>query len=298
MMLSAGPPHPWSLEDPFLYTVKVTVDWAGQQDAFAVPHVGFRDFRINEHGYFELNGKRIFPKCTHSNVYDPVIILGTSRDMKYVTPDFARMKDAGFNMFREIMYSALPEQLDRADELGYLIYNEHQAAWMLRDASKFAVDLPGVIRRDRNHPSLVIWGLLNETPAGPVYDDRGMKHPRPAAPACQVDGDAGPAEAGQGEFRCLIRSGHARVRAAAAQVSGGYQGGRRKPAALAFPVQHTDFRVGRWIGFDIDEVIDRYRSQSQDVCRSLFCHLRPGRHSIRCGQSDFEAHCGHAWGWM
>jgi hypothetical protein len=170
MTLHAGPPHLWSLEDPFLYTVQVTVNWAGQQDAYAVPHVGFRDFRINEQGYFELNGRRIFPKCTHSNVYDPVSILGTSRDMKYVTPDFARMKDAGFNMFREIMYCALPEQLDRADELGYLIYNEHQAAWMLRDASKFAVDLPGVIRRDRNHPSLVIWGLLNETPAGPVYD--------------------------------------------------------------------------------------------------------------------------------
>jgi hypothetical protein len=170
MLATVSPPHLWSLEDPFLYTVNVTADWAGKQDAYVVPHVGFRDFRINEHGYFVLNGKRIFPKCTHSNVYDPVSILGTSRDLKYVTPDFAKMKDAGFNMFREIMYTALPEQLDQADELGYLIYNEHQASWMLRDVSKFAVDLPGVLRRDRNHPSLVIWGLLNETGAGPVYE--------------------------------------------------------------------------------------------------------------------------------
>jgi hypothetical protein len=170
MTATISPPHLWSLEDPFLYTVKVTADSAGKQDVYVVPHVGFRDFRINEFGYFELNGKRIFLKCTHSNVYDPVSILGTSRDMKYVTPDFAKMKNAGFNTFREIIYSALPEQLDQADEAGYLIYNEHQASWVLKDASKFAVDLPGVIKRDRNHPCLAIWGLLNETGAGPAYN--------------------------------------------------------------------------------------------------------------------------------
>jgi hypothetical protein len=64
----------------------------------------------------------------------------------------------------------LPEQLDIADELGLMVYSEHDTAWLQDKDTKFGVSLNDVVRRDRNHPCLVLWGLLNETPAGPFYD--------------------------------------------------------------------------------------------------------------------------------
>ncbi|MCX7803729.1 MAG: hypothetical protein N3A38_00935 [Planctomycetota bacterium] len=162
MTLPAGTPHLWSPEDPFLYSVSVRADWMGWSDIFDVPRVGFRELRIGGDGCFELNGRRIYLKSAHSNVYDPVAILGTPRHMTWIGQDARLLKSAGFNMMRFICYSALPEQLAIADEIGLMIYNEHQGSWMMRDPARFAADLPGVIRRDRNHPSLVIWGLLNE----------------------------------------------------------------------------------------------------------------------------------------
>jgi hypothetical protein len=179
-----GDPHRWDLDDPFLYSIRLTSDWtaagtagqaaggaqAARRDSCSL-RTGFRDFRIVD-GYFRLNGRRIYPKSAHSNWYDPIAIYGTPRTMKYLGQDFALMKSAGFNMFRFIVSAALPEQLDLADELGLLIYSEHETSWpaLYKPGTKFGVSLAGVVGRDRNHPSLVIWGLLNETPPGDTYN--------------------------------------------------------------------------------------------------------------------------------
>ncbi len=54
-----------------------------------------------------------------------------------------------------------------------MVYEESYAAWLLGDSPKLAErydeSVLGMIRRDRNHPSVVIWGLLNETADGPVF---------------------------------------------------------------------------------------------------------------------------------
>ena len=176
MEISVGRPHPWDLDDPFLYSIGLTSDWAAAgspaagRDTYSL-RTGFRDFRIVD-GWFYLNGKRIYPKSAHSNWYDPIAIYGTPRTMEYLGRDFALMKSAGFNMFRFIVSAALPEQLDLADELGLLIYSEHETSWpaLYKPGTKFGVSLDDVVRRDRNHPSLVIWGLLNETPPGDTYN--------------------------------------------------------------------------------------------------------------------------------
>ena len=68
-----------------------------------------------------------------------------------------------------IISAALPEQLDEADELGFLVYSEHETSWLLKDPAKFGISLNPVVRRDRNHPSLAMWGLLNETASLPIY---------------------------------------------------------------------------------------------------------------------------------
>lgn len=170
LVIAVPHPHEWSPDDPFLYSVYVSARVGGAVDTYIIPHVGFRELTIDAAGYFRLNHRRIFIRSTHGNVYDPIVIQGTPGDMTYLERDARQLKRGGFNMERFICYSALPEQLDIADKLGLMVYDEHQGSWICNAPSKFAVDLPGVIRRDRNHPSLVIWGLLNENQNHAVYE--------------------------------------------------------------------------------------------------------------------------------
>ena len=176
LVLQVPQPRLWSFDEPNLYTIGITSRWHGAPSASAAGdeyhfRTGFRDFRI-VNGYFYLNGKRVFLKSTHGNWYDPIGIMGTPRTMKYLNEDFPQLKKAGFNMERFILSAALPEQLDEADELGLMVYSEHETSWehFLNDPAKFGISLNQVVRRDRNHPSLVMWGLLNETNAGEMTD--------------------------------------------------------------------------------------------------------------------------------
>ena len=81
--------------------------------------------------------------------------------MRYINKASKQLKDAGFNTIRMIGMEALPEQLDYCDEIGLLVYQESSQAWL--GANNFIESVQDeLIIRDRNHPSLVIWGLLNE----------------------------------------------------------------------------------------------------------------------------------------
>ncbi|MGE5293945.1 MAG: glycoside hydrolase family 2 protein, partial [Solirubrobacterales bacterium] len=171
MTLRAAQPRLWSLEDPFLYRVTATAATPSQRSHQNSVRCGFRDFRIVD-GYFHLNGKRIFLRSTHTGnampVGQQVNVIGDfgRRDMIYA-------KASGFNMVRFIAGMAYPEQLDFCDELGLMVYEECLASWLLEDSPKMAERFDGstsaMIRRDRNHPSVVIWGLLNETQDNPVF---------------------------------------------------------------------------------------------------------------------------------
>ena len=165
-------PRLWSLDDPFLYCVTVVVLAGASQrpDEYTV-RCGFRDFRIVD-GYFHLNGKRIFLRSTHTGNAMPIgqqaAVVGDfgRRDMIYA-------KASGFNAVRFIAGVAYPEQLDLCDELGLMVYEECFASWLLGNSPKMAErfdrSTSAMIRRDRNHPSVTIWGLLNETQDGPVF---------------------------------------------------------------------------------------------------------------------------------
>lgn len=164
-------PRLWSLDDPFLYRVTATVTAAANRSHQQSVRCGFRDFRVVD-GYFHLNGKRVFLKSTHTGNCMPigqqVVAAGDfgRRDMIYA-------KASGFNAVRFIAGVAYPEQLDLCDELGLMVYEECFAAWLLGDSpqmgSRFDRNTSAMIRRDRNHPSLTIWGLLNETRDGPAF---------------------------------------------------------------------------------------------------------------------------------
>ena len=165
-------PHLWNLNDPFLYRVTARIAGAGS-DEFAERSVrcGFRDFRFSD-GYFRLNGHRIYPKSAHTCNHFPIGLQFPS-DPDMLRRDLLNMKVMGFNMVRFIWGAATPLQLDLCDEIGLMVYEESYAAWPIAPSPKmperFDSAVGELIRRDRNHPSVVTWGLLNETKDGPTF---------------------------------------------------------------------------------------------------------------------------------
>lgn len=166
----------WNLNDPNLY--QVSAEWSERIDsqsgdaAEKTPTLdrrtatcGFRDFRF-ENGAFRLNGKRIYVKCSHSGSDSP-ITHRVPLDPDLFRKDILICKMMGFNMIRYIAGMPRRFQLDLCDRVGFLVYDECLAGWCFgpcpERSERFTAQTEGMILRDRNHPSVVIWGLLNET---------------------------------------------------------------------------------------------------------------------------------------
>jgi hypothetical protein len=162
----------WELNDPYLYRVTVRV-WLERTLSFHEQSVrcGFRDFRF-QNGFFRLNGRRLYLRCSHTGNCCP-IGLELPYDPDWLRRDLLNVKVMGFNAIRFIAGIAKRYQLDLCDEIGLLVYEESYAGWCLADSPRMAArydeSVLGMVRRDRNHPSVAMWGLLNETPDGPVF---------------------------------------------------------------------------------------------------------------------------------
>jgi hypothetical protein len=175
LALTVAQPRLWSLDDPYLYRVRVALEASGEGGA-AFEHeqavrCGFRDLRV-ANGYFRLNGKRIFLRSTHTGNHFP-IGQQLAVDPDLLRRDLVLAKASAFNMVRFIAGVAYPEQLDFCDEIGLMVYEECYASWCLEDsphmAERFDASTREMVLRDRNHPSVTIWGMLNETRDGPVF---------------------------------------------------------------------------------------------------------------------------------
>jgi hypothetical protein len=174
----------WCPEDPNLYRVTTVVETFGRTsvDERSV-RFGFRDFRF-ENGYFRLNGKRIFLKGSNFGVHYPVgYTVPLNEDM--LRRDVVNMKALGFNFVRIPFGCPNSRVLDIYDELGILVQMEHYGCWQMGDyggykfprpgnlqdliVNRFEQSIRGVILRDRNHASVIQWGLLNETADGALF---------------------------------------------------------------------------------------------------------------------------------
>ncbi len=172
----------WELNDPMLYRVTAVLDAPGQKSHQRSARCGFRDFRLVD-GFFHLNGRRIFLKCSHTGNHVPI------GQQVAVVPDHVRRdvinaKACGFNALRFIAGVAWPDQLDFCDEIGLLVIESSYAGWLLGVSSakggaalpydpvieeRFDRNTTAMVLRDRNHPSVVAWELLNETEDGRIF---------------------------------------------------------------------------------------------------------------------------------
>jgi hypothetical protein len=171
--LTVAQPRLWQLEDPVLYRLatRVAAPPGGEAHEHAT-RFGFRELRV-ERGWFHLNGKRLFLKSSHTGNHCPVgAILPPPGAPGLLRKDLHYLKASGFNTVRFIAGIAHPYQLDLCDEIGLLVYEENLASWLLADspkmAERFDANLREMVLRDRNHPSVAIWGLVNEMGNGPL----------------------------------------------------------------------------------------------------------------------------------
>ena len=158
----------WDVDDPNLYEVDVALKWNGECHRVSC-RTGFRSFLVGEDGYFYLNGKRIFLKSSHTgNCMPGSTHHVSSHDPELIRKDFLMAKAVGFNMVRFISGVALPVQLDLCDEIGLMVYEEPLSSWNQGSGDRaeeiYQHYLCAMVKRDRSHPCVTVWGLLNEMP--------------------------------------------------------------------------------------------------------------------------------------
>lgn len=161
----------WSLDTPHLYRLAARLELPGVPADELGARFGFREFTFRD-GFFRLNDERIILKGTHTVGHYPIGLV-LPRGPEMLRQELLNLKLMGLNCCRSLGRLMFPEQLDLCDELGLMVYQETLAAWLWEPSPamgrRFDSHVREMILRDRNHPSVTIWGLLNETPDNEIF---------------------------------------------------------------------------------------------------------------------------------
>ncbi len=147
----------WSIESPNLYHLVSTVKQQRSTiDAYETPF-GIRTIRFDpDHGFF-LNGKRVEIQgvCCHQDHAG----VGAALPDRIQYYRIEKLKEMGCNAYRTSHNDPTPELLEACDRLGMLVMDEHRK---MGASPEILGQLERLIRRDRNHPSVILWSLGNE----------------------------------------------------------------------------------------------------------------------------------------
>jgi beta-galactosidase len=188
-------PDQWSAESPALYTVKARLKAAGFPAASVEQRFGFREVKIAGRT-FKLNGQpiKLWGACRHDT--DP--LQGRAIDKATAWRDIDLMKGANLNAMRTSHYPPNPEALEAADQLGLYVEDEGPFCWVnqawagrgretvedSRLTPLFLQLASELVERDRNHPSVIIWSVCNESAFGSNLEQAHqlIKHSDPTRP--------------------------------------------------------------------------------------------------------------------
>lgn len=157
-------PHLWSPDDPYLYTVRTDLyDGATLRDHITTP-LGFRWYSFDGQKGFTLNGAKLQLRGT--NRHQDYSGIGSALSNELHRRDMEIIKEMGANFVRLAHYPQDPAVLEAADRLGLLIWEEIPVVNYITIAPEFTHNaanmLVEMIRQHRNHPSVILWGTMNE----------------------------------------------------------------------------------------------------------------------------------------
>ncbi|MFT3781591.1 MAG: beta-galactosidase GalA [Nibricoccus sp.] len=150
-------PQLWSPDTPTLYELVTVVKVGAVEVDRYQTRFGIRTVRFDPNQGFFLNGKHLAIKGT--NNHQDYAGVGVAVPDALHEFRIKRLKEMGCNAYRTSHEPPTPELLDACDRLGMLVLDENRL--MATNAEQFS-HLESLIRRDRNHPSVIIWSLGNE----------------------------------------------------------------------------------------------------------------------------------------
>lgn len=169
LSLPVRSPRLWDVADPYIYKVKAEVWVDGVLADSCTAVTGFRAFRFDAQTGFWLNGRnmKINGVCEHHDLG----CLGAAFTDDAMHRKLVKLKAMGVNAIRCSHNPPAPELLNMCDTMGLIVMDESFDMWRRRktknDYARFfdqwaERDLTDMVKRDRNHPSILMWSIGNE----------------------------------------------------------------------------------------------------------------------------------------
>jgi beta-galactosidase len=169
--LTVANPHRWDMDDPYLYMLVTEVLEAGHVIDKYQTVFGIRTIAFDPKKGFLLNGKarKLHGVCLHHDLG----ALGAAVNRRATERELQILKVAGVNAIRTSHNPPSPELLELCDRMGLVVMDEAFDMWRIPKVpngySKYfdewsERDLRDMARRDRNHPSIILWSIGNEIP--------------------------------------------------------------------------------------------------------------------------------------
>lgn len=192
MILKLNSPHLWSIDNPYLYTLKTSLVQNGKVIDISSTKTGFRTYTFSPDKGFSLNGEWLKVKgvCLHHDAG----VLGSAVPREVWKRRLQTLKEVGVNTIRTSHNPQASDLYDLCDELGLLVMNEAFDEWEFPKRKWIEgwnvgtpqfdgnfdffeqwgeKDLADMVRRDRNHISIFAWSIGNEVD----YPNDPYSHP-------------------------------------------------------------------------------------------------------------------------
>ncbi len=165
-------PQLWDITNPYLYTLKTELLLGDKLVEEQLQSFGFRTIRVDSNSGFYLNDRhvKLHGACQHHDLG----ALGAAVNKTAIRRQLTKLQEMGINAVRTSHNMPAVELMELADEMGILIVSEAFDMWE-RPKTEFDYarffpewherDVASWIRRDRNHPSIIMWSIGNE-----IYD--------------------------------------------------------------------------------------------------------------------------------
>ena len=157
LTLNLNAPHLWSPADPYLYKVETTVKVDGRVTDVYETTTGIRDVEFDADRGFLLNGQPL--KLKGVNMHQDHAGVGAAIPDALQAWRIKQLKKMGCNAYRASHNPMTPALLDICDREGILVIDENRLTGINEEHLRL---LERMIKRDRNHPSVILWSNGNE----------------------------------------------------------------------------------------------------------------------------------------